>query len=194
MKDSTSLIEPAVDLMLDLETLGLKPDINPIIQIACTPFDLNTQEVFYDQSFDRCLQIPSDREVCLTTLGWWKNTKSKRVVLEDILGRAEPVKDVMIDFMKYLADFGKPVYLWAKPTHFEHPFLQSYMKKFNIPLTLLHYRNARDLNSYIAGLHGSRERQKYEDNLEFEGDSHNALDDVKHQILTLFAAIEGAKK
>lgn len=77
--------------------------------------------------------------------------------------------------------------LWAKPISFEWPFLQSYMREYGVEFPVA-YWNCVDVNSYIDGRRPGNNRKKFWESIEFEGDAHNAIFDVIHQIKGVFAA------
>lgn len=177
------------DIMVDLETTGTLPDRNCIIQIAAVKFNLKTKEVC-PVFFDQCLDLPKHRSWDMSTLEWWG--KQKKGVLQGILARAKPYRKVINDF----ADFSyqkDSLRLWAKPTHFDFNFLASYFNDEDLP-NPFHYRIAKDLNSFLAGLYYPNPVPEI--NVDFTGDVHNALNDTLWQLKFLYAhleAIENAK-
>src|SRR5262249_25652818 len=84
-----------------------------------------------------------------------------------------------------------PLRFWGKPTSFDYSFMQSYFRQYNLHFPF-HYRYARDMNSYIAGMRGNPDHPEI--NVPFNGDIHNALHDVLHQIKCIFVAGEEAKQ
>lgn len=166
------------DIMVDLETTGTDPNHSAIIQIAAVRFDYHTCQV--GASFCRSLAIPGNRFWDQDTLQWWTQNGT---TLSDIMAQAEDPQLVMKDFESFMMPAlpGQQQRLWAKPIHFEWPFLQSYSKQFNVDLNI-HYRDAIDLNSFNRGLAGNPSALPLDKQIEFDGTVHNALDDVFHQI------------
>ena len=177
------------DVMVDIETGGLDASRTPILQIAAVKFNLEAGTIC-SNFFDQCLDIPEHRNWDQSTLAWWAQQKSS--TLEDILARARPWLQVMNEFADF--SYQNPgLRMWAKPTHFDFVFVDSYFKDANLP-NPFHYRIARDLNSYLEGLfYGTPDGQlkiQEVNALPFTGAVHNGLDDTLHQIKMLFHAKE----
>jgi len=173
------------DVMVDIETTGTQPERTAIIQLSAVRFNLKTQEVD-SNLFDRCLRIPPTRMWDENTRNWWSQRPD---ILNSIWARMQDPRAVIQEFAAW-ADGS--VHLWAKPISFEWPFLQSYFTEFEV-INPFHYRMANDLNSFIRARHFPEEPPNYQDDLPFDGDPHNALHDVIHQIKMLFAAYEATK-
>ena len=175
------------DVMIDIETTGTHVDNNAIIQIAGVKFNLETRDVCSD-TFDRCLHMAPNRymeESCRTDF-WGKIPK----VFQEIVERSEDPQKVMHDFINWAtaSDMNpQGVRFWAKPITFDYAFIASYCRQFNLKMPF-HYRVARDMNSYIAGLSGCADHPKIDKEIPFEGQEHHALWDSFHQIKVLFAA------
>jgi hypothetical protein len=170
------------DVMVDVETTGTSPDRTAMIQLAAVKFSLKDGTVSHD-FFDRCLEIPAHRFWAEDTRHWWM--QQKRSVLDDIFRRMENPVTVMQDFVRWVIGDGSvqgPTF-WSKPSHFDFMFVSSYCKDYGLPMPF-HFRVANDMNSYIRGLYAGGEVPA--DNIEFEGDVHNALMDSLHQISVLF--------
>lgn len=176
--------------MIDTETTGKKPGRNAIIQISAVKFNYETGEVSPD-FFDRCLHVHPGREWDPDTRAWW--TKQGQV-LHTIQQRMEDPYTVVKAFYDWLLDGWPPkdvraegVQFWSKPTHFDFPLIADYFEMFGLDMPT-HYRYARDMNSFLAGLAGHPRHVPIEDELPNEGPSHNALYDVIHQVKTLLVA------
>lgn len=177
------------DIMVDIESTGTNPDRHAIIQIAAVKFNPETREV--DPAvFNRCLFIPPWRSWDEDTKHWWGKQMD---VLRRIQSRMEDPNVVMNDFQTWVGPSqDQPYRMWAKPIHFEFPFLSSYFKDFQV-YNPFHYRVARDCRSYMDGLHRKTPGNFIEEkNIPFEGDAHDALFDVFHQIKWVFANLEKA--
>lgn len=172
------------DVMLDLETTGLDPDHNHIVQIAAVRFNLKERTVHHE-FFDRCLFPAPGRYWDESTRDWW--LKDKRSVLEGIMKRMESPKMVLTDLCRWA---GRDPVFWSKPTHFDHSFLSTYFRQYELG-NPFHFRAATDMNSFIRGRYFPRTPPLWETILPFDGDAHNALMDCLHQIKTLFKAAEG---
>ena len=117
-------------------------------------FDITTQQVS-DDFFDRCLRIHPGRVWDGECRAWWTR---QGTVLQQIEARAEDPYTVVYDFYKWLlkdwpTERQEGLQFWSKPTSFDHAFLTHYLNMFGLDMPC-HYRFARDLNSYMAGLQG----------------------------------------
>lgn len=176
-------MEQYPDVMLDIETTGTRPETANIIQIAAVRFNLQTREIDTD-FFNRCLLPLPQRYWAEDTRKWWS---TKPETLNEIWDRMEPAQRVIEDFQKWVGHEGPT--LWAKPSHFEFPFLTSYFNDLGVPMPF-HYRNVNDQNSWIRGRFHPLTPPQIEKELEFVGTEHNALHDVLHQIKVVFKAAD----
>lgn len=176
-----------LDVMIDLETTGTDPSNNAIIQIAAIRFDYERREI--GSVFCRSLAIPYGRYWDEGTREWWAKMPD---LFSRIMATAGPPEMVFKDFQTWClntAPFSGDQRLWAKPAHFEFPFLQSYARQFGLDLPF-HYRNVVDLNSFTRGLANDPGRKPLDKEIEFHGEQHNAFDDVGHQIKVALMAKE----
>lgn len=173
------------DCMIDLETTGTQPETTNIIQIAAVRFNLETGEID-PKFFNRCLYPSPNRFWDEGTRDWWATMPD---VLAGIYARMEPPARVMRDFVRWAEAGGA---LWAKPTSFEFPFLQSYCREFELTLPF-HFRFTMDQNTFIRARHFPAKPPAYEKEIEFIGDQHDAMADVFHQIKVVHAAYEATK-
>lgn len=176
------------DVMCDIETTGTNPERNAILQISAVKFNYETGEIDTN-FFDRCLHVHPGREWDFDTRVWWTKQGG---VLEGIQARAEDPYTVMRSFYEWLlldwpSTRKEGRQFWAKPVTFDYPFLVSYLKMFGMDMPC-HFRYARDLNSFMAGLTGTTDHPGLEEEVEFVGDTHNALHDTLFQIKILLHA------
>lgn len=167
--------------MVDLETTGTQPETTNIIQIAAVKFNHRTGDV--GDMFDRCMIPRPTRFWDEDTRKWWS---SMPTILDGIWSRMEDPFKVMSDFSQWA--YGSPV-MWAKPISFEFPFIASYYRELGL-INPFHFRLAQDQNTFIRARYFPEEAPRVEKELEFEGDEHNALHDVLHQIKTVLTVIE----
>lgn len=173
------------DVMVDIETTHTLPDRGAILQIAAVKFNLK-QRTINPEYFCASLTMPPHRAWDQSTQTWWLN--QKRSVLTNILAQARPYRDVINEFAEW--SYQNPGFrFWSKPTHFDFSFLASYFYDENLP-NPFHFRVARDLNSYLEALFYPNEIPAEVTELKTEGDAHNALNDVWHQLNLLFKATE----
>jgi DNA polymerase III epsilon subunit-like protein len=177
------------DVMVDLETTGTDPAHNAIIQLAAVKFSLDRREVC-TETFDKTMTFAPNRFWDEGGREFWQKMPD---IYTSIVERAQDPGYVLQSFSSWLQkdvpDQEGGWRLWAKPITFEWAFLASYYKQYDIPMPF-HYRYARDVNSYIAGLRGQAEHINLEDEIPFEGKKHDALWDDFHQIQVLFLAQE----
>lgn len=175
--------EEYTDCMVDIETTGTSPDRTGILQISAVKFNIKTRKVD-PNFFDRCLTVPPHRFWEQSTAEWWAT--QNRSTLEGILKRQEDPTRVIHDFLKWVTQ-SKKLNFWAKPTTFDFMFLSSYFKDMGLPFPF-HYREAKDLNSFLHGLHWPNQPPaiEYRD----LGAVHNALNDTLSQISFLFDHLE----
>jgi oligoribonuclease (3'-5' exoribonuclease) len=179
--DSTSTGGSPDFVMVDIETTGTDPAHSAIIQIAAVAFNLKEKTIDHD-FFNECLAIPSTRFWDESTRDWWLNTNEP--LLLKLLQQGQLADDVMFKFISWVGAKGR-VRLAAKPVSFESPFLESYCRMVNLPNPFRYYESL-DVNSYIEAK--GHVRKEFWDNLPFEGEKHDAIFDVLHQIKGLFHA------
>lgn len=173
------------DVMVDLETTGTQPENTHIIQIAAVRFNL-AEGTIDPKFFNRCLAPSPNRFWDEGTRDWWMKMPD---VLASIYARMESPAKVMRDFAAWGEVGGA---FWSKPTSFDFPFLQSYCREFEVKMPF-HYRYAMDQNTFIRARHFPHQPPKYEQEIPFVGDAHDALHDVFHQIKVVHACYEATK-
>jgi DNA polymerase III alpha subunit (gram-positive type) len=174
------------DVCLDIETTGVQPETTNIIQIAAVRFNLKEGTVD-PNFFDQCLYPIPTRFWDENTRTWWASMPD---TLEGIYARMIPARTVLQNLINWVD--GYQPQLWAKPTSFEYPFLESYFREHELQ-NPFHFRRCMDQNTYIKARHFPDQPPNYEKNLEFVGTPHNALDDVLHQIRVISTCYEATK-
>ena len=168
-----------MNCMLDIETTGTDPRHTAIIQLSAVKFDMDNR-VIEQPFFDECLLIPNTRFWQEDTRDWWMSQPPH--IIDGIWRRMRDPKEVLQEFATWI---GPNAVLWAKPSHFEYPFLESYFKEFDVAMPF-HYRMVNDLNSWCR----ARGLSDLSQEIPVQGDAHNAIFDVLHQIEVLFALLE----
>lgn len=171
------------NIMLDIETTGTDPSHTAIIQIAAVAFDLENQDLCLNM-FDECLMPPN-------TLFWDEGTRDfwseHPDVLQGIWNRMRDPRTVLTEFNAWVGEVtdGETPVLWAKPSHFEWPFIEQAYRRYDLAKPF-HYREVNDLNSWCR----ARGLPKLSYEIDVQGDAHNAINDVLHQIQVLFTLME----
>ena len=188
------------DIMIDIETTGLEPNRNAILQIGAVKFNKDTQEVSPD-FFNMSLSMMPWRSWDQGTLSWWRNQKPG--LLESIMLQQKPYKEVMEAFQVYVNEANKDllgrthqqgIRFWSKPTHFDFMFIAGYFSDCGL-VNPLSYRDANDMNSYIRGLYYPEQvDMDLERSVLHNGDAHDGLQDCFYQLKILFAHLNKVGK
>jgi len=174
---------PERSVMVDIETLGKNNSASPIIQIGAIKFDPDFREI---SSFDEKLSIPADRVADEETRQWWRETDEP--LLQSLLAAGRPVEQVLPEFNRWL---GWSPILWAWPSVFDLPFIESYARRYYKPMLGTIWRSRWvDSRSWIAGLRRDWIGQEELDQMckakpPFEGSTHDALFDSRWQVWVL---------
>lgn len=180
------------DFMIDIETTGLEPNRNAIIQISAVPFDFKTRQIS-NVYFDKCLAIPNWRSCDDSTMTWWRGKNLQ--VFNTIISRMESPSVVMREFADFIRSHAKDAdkhrRFWFKRP-FDWQFVEGYFNDFEVG-SPFHYHNAIEMSAYLKGV----ARDVYLENIAVasEGPAHDAYYDARLQIKKLFATIDyyGAK-
>jgi len=174
------------NLMIDLETLGTDPSA-PIIEIGACFFDLHTGEI--SNTFNRTVRFESACELRApdaSTIKWWM-TQSDDARKKVASGKDE-MFGVLFEFISWVDAHSsrsstKP---WGNGSTFDISMLENCMKQYNIEIPW-EFWNHRDVRTVldIAGFDKST--------IAFDGVPHSALDDAKHQVKYLSAAVRSIR-
>lgn len=179
-------------IMVDLETTGVSPDRNHLIQIAAVRFNLQTQE--YDPNlFEVCLS-PTANFRCWDepTRQWWHDPE-RQPLLDKIIENGISPAIALDAFNIWLGENPPPLVFWGNRNGFDYMFLQSYFKDFGKQFKF-DFWNSKDLLSYTEGLFNGAGKPFFrKKDLAFVGEKHNAKDDVLHQLKYLFMCEQMAK-
>lgn len=171
------------DIMIDLETTGVNPDRNGILQISAVKFNLEARTV-EPQVFNRCLMLPRWRSWDQGTAQWWKKQPE---VLKSIIARGEEPKEVLKDLHDWVQPGGS-LRFWSKPSHFDFMFLSSYFHDFNMKMPFC-FRAATDMNSFLRGRYFPNSVPEIE--VKVDGPAHDAINDCYWQLKLLFEHTKG---
>ena len=116
------------EMMVDIETTGLHPNRNAMIQLAAVKFDLKENKI--GGVFNQCLTIPPNRSWDEGTREWW--LRDKREILQRILREGRYYRDVLKEFIEFCSDGSYR--FWSKPLSFDYPFVQSYCHDYEVAM------------------------------------------------------------
>ena len=167
-------------IMCDIETTGVKPDRNHIIQICAVRFNLKTGE--YDPNlFEVCLNpnTASWRSQDPSTMTWWQDPE-RQPIYDSIIEKSLDSKIAIQAFAHWLGK--ERLVFWGNRNGFDYMFLQSYFADCGVPFPCKFW-DSKDLLSYTEGLcNGANVPFIKKSSLEFVGQKHNAIDDTLHQL------------
>jgi DNA polymerase III epsilon subunit-like protein len=170
--------------MVDIETSGINPGRHAMIQLSCVPFDLKAQ-VICERYFDGYLTMPAWRSFSIDTLNWWL-TNNKNVY-DHICANQSGIVQNLINFAEFvnsLKSTDVPNFWCRRP--FDWMFVESYFTDFEVPCPF-NYKNVIEMTSFLKGTILDDCSPLVD--IPFEGEKHHAYWDCRHQIKTVFAAI-----
>lgn len=151
--------EPQWDLMLDLETLGTRPDA-AIIQIGAVFFEpRHGGKILNDKGFNKhVIYQDGIGSVDHGTLGFWLTEKSAAQMGENLENKADFLQNVLQAFVKFPKealgiDWDGIGDVWASPDHFDLPILKSAFVKTggDVPWNRRNTMDARTLFKLVGG-------------------------------------------
>ena len=180
-------ISHAIQVMIDLETTGLKPgcSIVQLAAVACKEFD-----VLDDWFFNVKISTSSNATYGLTpehgTLAWWQLQDAK--VREDVFSGNEDLYEALLQFNQYIKAMReknptRKIVFWAKPARFDFPILEAAYVACNLPLPYTH-RDVMDART-VFKLYESTVPE-----VEFKSSQHNAFDDALNQAIHLNSILQ----
>lgn len=176
-----------IDIMLDLETLGVG-NSPVIIQIAAVVFDIKTGESL--ESFDEFINpkssINSGLDIDSSTVEFWLKQDKEAIekVIIPALKSDNELKDTLNRFSKFIKEAedirNKKVRVWGNGILADNKWIQSAYSKLDIKVPWKFnadsdVRTLVDLGKRILNIDPKK-------TIEFTGIKHNALHDCEHQI------------
>ena len=179
-----------IDVMLDLETLGLC-DNAVITQLSAVAFSIDDGTCL--ETFDRHISIKNSvikgLKVDGASMEWWFKQKDK--IYEDVFIKALNSQVLLEDTLKeftswinllkstYGIDHRANVNVWGNGALADNKWIRQAYKVCNMEAPWGFYED-RDVRTLVElGLRLFKYDYKQ---VKFEGTAHNALDDCKHQI------------
>jgi exodeoxyribonuclease VIII len=177
-----------IDVMLDLETLGLGN--TPVIsQLSAVIFDIETGTTFeeYNEKVSPQSCVKLGLKIDAGTVEWW--LKQDQSILENVIVKSitggKNIKEVLATFSNFLKDIkkthkAKEIRIWGNGTLADNKWLESAFDLAQVekPFKYWEHSDVRtlvDLGWRLTGVDHKKD-------LKFEGEKHNAIDDCKHQI------------
>jgi len=169
-------------VMIDLETLGTKPN-SVFIALGACQFEPSTGELGHSiyQRIDWNSAMQSELVVDADTIKWWMR-QSDAARLE-LIEEGDQLNCALDVFKDWLTNNCK---VWGNGATFDISILE-HAYKHNAPWK---YWNVRDVRTVVDLAHGIVEK----DDINFDGTAHNALDDATHQakyVSAMWQALKG---
>lgn len=179
-----------IDIMVDLETLGLKQGAT-IFQIAAAAFDIRTGEIVH--TFDKVASIycTNDLKIEGGTLDFWLN--QNRELFFKLQERANGCPNQLVgDFWRWLTTFtdreDTDVYLWGNGILNDNAWLQHAFEENGLDYPIF-YRNNRDTRTLREVTELKALILDKEFTYEKVGTLHDAMDDVRSQVNMVVAMV-----
>ena len=166
-------------IMVDIETLGTRPDKHHLIQLAAVAFDLETGDRNPDV-FNRCLQPSEFRVTEQSTLDWWKANKGRAAILRHIQANLEPIRPTLLDFVEWVRRVSPneaPVF-WGNSPGFDWFFLHGYFTDYGV-ISPFHYTRHREVKTHVQACTLRDFKDVEKPHRQY---SHNAVFDCVYQI------------
>ncbi|HCP6645527.1 TPA: 3'-5' exoribonuclease [Escherichia coli] len=172
----TSTSRAGIHLMIDLETMGKKPDA-PIISIGAIFFDPQTGDM--GPEFSKTIDLETaggviDRD----TIKWW--LKQSREAQSAIMTDEIPLDDALLQLREFIDENSGEffVHVWGNGANFDNTILRRSYERQGIPCPWRYY-NDRDVRTIVEL--GKAIDFDARTAIPFEGERHNALDDARYQ-------------
>ena len=155
-----------MDIMIDIETLGLKPDTT-ILSIGAVEFDKTS---FGEEFYRELVPAQPGRSIDPDTVLWWLNQDGSAFLKKNKATLHDALHD-LIDFCTGLD--GSVPRIWANAPVFDLAILRHAYEQAGLqcPWMFYHERDIRTIKAFIDK----------EDYPLFAGTKHNALDDAMFQ-------------
>lgn len=179
-----------IDIMVDLETLGLKQGAT-IFQIAAAAFDIKTGEIVH--TFDKVASIYCTNDLTIEggTLKFWLN--DNRELFFKLQERAEGCPNQLVgDFWRWLTKFtdreDTDVFLWGNGILNDNAWLQHAFEDNGLDYPIF-FRNNRDTRTLREATEMKALAIGKEFSYEKVGTLHDAMDDVRSQVNMVVAMV-----
>lgn len=171
------------NVMLDIETLGTAPG-SAIIAIGAVAFEwIGAEKSAFYANVDHKTCESAGLKVDPETVKWWSSQRPEAIAA--LKPNKLPLVTAMSEFTKWFRASGG-VYVWAQGANFDPPLMEAAARAVGATLPWRYY-NVRDTRTLydIANQFGFDTRNFVIDRIE-----HNALDDARHQVRLVCAAMQ----
>lgn len=185
-----------VDVMLDLETMGVG-NSPALVQIAAIAFNSKTGEELskFDEKIDLASSMDAGLTITASTVKFWMCHPSVTQVTRDIVmsetsdyhKQGQSLQGVLLKFSKWITSLPEETSLpkgniWGNGSASDNVWVRSAYDATTLPAPFT-FREDMCLRT----LRTLTKRKGYVNNLEFEGNQHDGLDDCRYQIADLIA-------
>lgn len=175
------------DIMVDLETLGIKDD-STIFQISAAAFDITTGEIHSEIDLKLDISSVENLNVEGGTLKWWLETDKD--LLAKLISEGEHTEFEMFEiFFKWVKDlksskdYGAPN-LWGNGISFDNVKIKTKMTSLGLSYPI-NFRKERDVRTILdlASIKSNKSEKEIQKEIESDEEvAHNAIDDVRRQV------------
>lgn len=174
-----------MDIMLDIETLGLKPG-SIVVSVGAVSFDRSTGKM--GSEFYSVIDINDSEQKGLTieagTAGWWLNQSedARKVFSDETMRAASSLEAVSAEFQSWGMGQNMPrAHVWAQGD-MDFQVWGAAMDAVSVVRPWAFWKQKDTRTAYeICGFDAK--------SVERDGVYHNALDDAKHQVRCLHLAL-----
>jgi len=164
------------DVMIDIETLGVNPN-SVILSVAAVRFSRKTGEATGELHV-RVSPNQCGRQIDKKTLRWWFMQPALSIA-DAMSGHA-----ALPEAVRLLSEFirGDDI-VWSQGTDFDFPILENAFKECGVPVPWKYYAKRDTRTAYDVCGFDRRSVAR-------QGVCHNALDDCRHQVRCVVAAMQ----
>lgn len=181
------------DVMVDIETTGVQPDLTSMIQLSAVKFNLKQRKIDTSAPFDQCMFPLPRRFWDEGTRNWWMKEDHYPVLTEKIMPKMRDPRTVLQEFTAWMG--GAPAHgvrMWSRG-RFDDQFISSHLRDCDMQ-QIFDYRAVTDLRSFEFALFypGAIPSEGDLGLGEFQGARHDGIADCFHQLRRLFAMVDRA--
>jgi hypothetical protein len=168
------------DLMIDLETVSLKPNAT-ILTIAAVLFNCNTGETGAELHIACSLDQNQNRHIDISTIDWWAEPKqaAAKTELVAFLKQNPHRLDLALEKLTRFIKKHKPKQIWGNSPSFDLAILTDAYQQHDMPVPWPFWieRDTRTMVNVCRQLTGIDPKKQ----IDFDGTAHSALADAIYQ-------------